>query len=472
MKRENMLATCILVCIMAAGVFAVRPSVSTAQDLTIEEMKKHKNLFDDPRPVLQEFSYKKVLPPGVYAKLVYDPEAMKKAWAEAVGFTAPDVVGKIAPDIQPGAYSYQDKEKFKELMIPTQYDAFKPGGSPLAGNFPQIKVIPTRQYYWALPIAEATKKSTAKLDAQGYLVPSSYAAGYPFPKPDGPLKAQQVMANWLVRYVQGESAYTIQESRGWNNLREDYNDACSTWYLRLGGRTTIPPLGWFDEGAQKMGEVRVISRLWLAPRENFGNFITVYSYLDTNRDDHYLSYLGMVRIGGLSSFSATNDKVPYNDMIYEDIDGFNQKMSPTIYPMKYEVVAEREYLVPAPTLDGARFMASKSLELQNMEFERRPLYVIQLTELDNRHPYSKRILYIDRETFFLYYVEAFDRQGKLYRSMMLFPSFIPEMGLIMRTGQLNRGYQDNHSFYTQQYSIPKPDVGRKQFNMTAMQRVK
>ena len=35
----------------------------------------------------------------------------------------------------------------------------------------------------------------------------------------------------------------------------------------------------------------------------------------------------------------------------------------------------------------------------NFEWERRPIYVVELTELDKSYVYSKRVLYIDKETF-------------------------------------------------------------------------
>lgn len=132
-------------------------------DISTLNSSQYKQIFDDPRPWAKEF-YTKVLPPTIYKKLTYDMEAMKKAWAEAIGFKAPDVVGKIAPEIKPGKYSYKDKEKYpglKELMIPYFYERFKPGGPPFAGNFSEITIVPTRQYYVNLPLAEATKKTWA-----------------------------------------------------------------------------------------------------------------------------------------------------------------------------------------------------------------------------------------------------------------------------------------------------------------------
>lgn len=69
------------------------PALWAAEEyrVTLAELFKHKAVFDDPRPYYKEgpLAYKNVLPPDEYAKLTYDVEKMKKAWAEAVGFGPP-----------------------------------------------------------------------------------------------------------------------------------------------------------------------------------------------------------------------------------------------------------------------------------------------------------------------------------------------------------------------------------------------
>ena len=76
----------------------------------------------------------------MYSMLCFDIEKMKDLWAELIGFKASEVVGKIAPEIKPGKYSYADKGKhpgLKELMIPLQYERFKPGEPPHVGSTAQ-----------------------------------------------------------------------------------------------------------------------------------------------------------------------------------------------------------------------------------------------------------------------------------------------------------------------------------------------
>lgn len=277
--RKHKLLSFFIVFVGLVVVLASQSSMAGQKEYKISpaEFEKNKAYYDDPRPYLnEELSYRKIIPPEVYNKMTYDVAAMKSLWAEIVGFKAPEVVGKIAPEVEAGVYSCKDKNKhvgLKKLMIPKHYECFNPGGPPHAGNFPEIKVVPTRQYYWALPIAEATRKykGQAKLDDQGYLVTDSYIAGYPFPIPSGKFKAQQIVYNYEKRYYNGENFYVIQHTKGFmKNLKEDHNSIVEWWDLRLQGRVTLEPYGWYDERAHREGEKSATVLSYLAPRDSFG----------------------------------------------------------------------------------------------------------------------------------------------------------------------------------------------------------
>ena len=189
MKCFRMLAVFGLI---ATLTLTLMPTGSWAQGvygMTAEQIAEYKDFFDDPTAMYEAIPQSKVVPPDIYQKYVYDVEEMKKIWSEVVQFKAPDEVGKIAPEIKPGKYTYQDKDKlpFKDLMIDLHYERFAPGEPPYIGNYPEITVVPTRQYYYAKPIAEATLKhmGETKLEDQGYLVYDSYTAGFPFGRPSG-----------------------------------------------------------------------------------------------------------------------------------------------------------------------------------------------------------------------------------------------------------------------------------------------
>ena len=58
--------------------------------------------------------------------------------------------------------------------------------------------------------------------------------------------------------------------------------------------------------------------------------------------------------------SATDTQDPINgqDLIYDDNEGFSQKITPLRYPYTFEIIEEREYLIPI-SIDGTEYVDSK-----------------------------------------------------------------------------------------------------------------
>ncbi len=422
---------------------------------TIAQVEKYKAPFDDPRPLVKEYGPKQVLPKALYEKLTFDQGAMKKAWADVVGFKAPDVVGKIAPQIKPGKYTHKDVQGnagFKDLMWPDLYNRIKPGGPPLIGNIGEFEIIPTKQYYHSLPLAEATKKNAGKtkLDAKGYIVDSTYVAGYPFPKPQGPQKAWQILYNFEKRYTNsGMDFWAFQHVFGFKgNLSIDYDGGGDMSSARLSGRV-FEPLGWFDKRAETQGEQRSFCLNFMTPRDMAGSAWATIFYRSPEKDNLGLLYLSAIRRVRKMSGTDNQDAVNGGDQTYDDADMFTQKLSPTKFPYKVEVLTEREYLVPAHTEDASHYVVRKTGEMKNVKMERRPIYVLKLTQLDKTYVYSQRIFYIDQETFVCYHTENFDQRGRLYRTWDAITTFYPEMGMFNWHGAIHiqRDYVDNHSFY-------------------------
>jgi hypothetical protein len=421
---------------------------------TLSQMEKYKAFYDDPRPFAIDL-LKKILPPEMYKKLSYDPEEMKKVWSDAVGFRAPDVVGKIHPEIKPGKYTYKDVQNnpaFKELMCPTMYDRIKPPGPPFAGNIPEFEIIPTRQYYWALPVGQATKanEGKTKLDDKGWIISNTWQGGYPFPKPSGKFNAQQIMYNWEARYFNyNQNFYLLGRVAACDkNLKVDFDGAFWVKSLTTAGRVQ-EPIGWLDERARNTEERKHQIFQFIEPRDVAGLTQVMRYYLPAGKPDNLLLYIPSMRRIRKMSATDSQDPVGGTDAIYDDNEGFFQKISPTNYPYKFEIIAEREYLVPAPSIDGAEYIMApaKGLGVGNMRMERRPVVVVQLTSLDKSYVYSKRVIYFDRETFQLLNSDNYDRKGRLYRMWSHQYGFVPEFGYFHGgTGtQCWRDYVDMHS---------------------------
>ena len=475
MRKTKTFVLCFLMFFLTAGlmVSSVLAQGLGVYNLSFDTVVKAKAIKDDPRPLYKDLPYKKILPPEVYKKLCFDEEAMKKAWSELVGFKAPDEVGKIAPEIKPGVYTYQDKEKypgFKELMPPLLYNSFKPGGPPHVANFSEIKIIPTRQYYHSLPVAEATRKNLGKtrLDNQGYLIPESYDSGYPFPKPSGPFKAQQIMYNWEKRYYGWENNYYYQfQTTYTKNLKQDYDGMSEMVIMRLQGRVGMEPFGWFDQRARDNRERKATSMSYLSPRDMYGNVLSILNYVDTDKYDIFLLYINMLRRIRRMSATDSQDDVGGGDMIYEDLEFFDQKLSPKRFPYKFEVIAEREFLVPTHIMEETTTYldSKKGMEWRNIEFERRPMYVVQLTQLDKNFVYGKRILYIDKETFYLQHIENYDQKGRLYRSVIGSAVFTPEMGAFHSGEFVTKNHLDFHSAFIRHFIVPALNLTRDNVNL-------
>lgn len=430
---------------------------------TTTEILKNKGFFDDPRPYIKEFGPKQILPKAFYDSLTFDQEKMKSLWTELVGFKAPDIVGKIAPEIKPGKYTYKDKDKFpglKQLMWQDLYNRIKPGGPPHMGCIPEFEIVPTRQYYWALPIAEETKKNLGKtkLDKGGYLIPETWMGGFPFPNPSGEFKGQQIMYNVEKRYNAFEEIfYEHGEINSCNkNLVIDSKGILEGYHNRLAGRCLIEPYGWFDKRAKDLGESAAFNMAFNAPRDIAGMVQSVTHYLDPSKLDQSMLYIPSLRRIRKMTATDSQDPIAGFDVIYDDNEGFKQKLSPTRYPYKFEVIEEREYLLPAVTLDGSEYITSKGMELRNLKFERRPIVVVKLTQLDPTYVYSYRIFYIDKETLNFYHIENYDRKGRLYRTYDVYYTWFPDMGMFSWTGNFPvlRDHVDLHSTIFLPYQLP------------------
>jgi hypothetical protein len=242
--------------------------------------------------------------------------------------------------------------------------------------------------------------------------------------------------------------------------------------MRHQGRVKWEPYGWLDKRAEDQRELKSFQYMSTAPRDLFGNIINVTSYIEPDRFDLFLMYINSLRRIRRMSASDTQDPAVGQDMIYEDWQGFNQKLTPKRYPYKYEIIGEGEFLVPI-SWDGSTYMSTKEgYILKNLQMERRPLWVVQLTQLDKNYVFGKRIFYIDKEILYFHHVENFDQKGRLWRSYDSIWGFIPDMGTYNQFHTLALDHIDTHSTAYHEYSYPALWLGRDDISMKGMIKMK
>ncbi len=437
-----------------------------------------KNMFDDSSDLFVTQPFKDLLPPEVYDKIIFDQEKMKKEGAELVGFTAPERVGKIAPEIKPGKYTYTDLEKYPGLkeLIPQEFQRFfKPGGPPLMCNIPEFEIIPTRQFYCNLPAIEATKRNLGKtkLDNNGYIVPRTWEGGIPFPRPSGEFKAQQVFYNFFTRSNAYNMCWSIPAiSMGFDrNLKIDKYSKTEVAKISWKGRTLFQPFGWFDKRAEKNNEWCSYGYNMYEPRTNRGTIMVRMFYDDPERADPSMIYIPSLR--RIRKMSATDTQDPTGDLCYDDQNMFLGKISPNKHSYKFEIIAEREYLLHYGYGSCKTWVDSKNgYEIRGVTFMRRPTYVLQMAQMDRNYIYSKRVYYIDKEIFDCGLNDNYDQKGQLYRMQCYLPFiFVPEGGWMINYGgyTIQRDYIDLHSTIAMTPTYPAP-WPRDRFNISGIMR--
>jgi len=419
-------------------------------------------MLDDPKNLIDTYPLKNAVPPEVYKCMTFDVEEAKKQTAEIVGFTSPDLVNKIAPEIKPGKYTHQDVKnspEFSDLFPPEFLDRIKPGGPPLIGNISEFEIVPTRQLYWYPGFYKATKEylGKTKLDQDGYIIPGTWQGGVPFPRPSGELKAHQLYYNFEKRTESFERCVMLNgESMSFDrNLSCDKKNLYNANFIRLQGRCLFPPYGWYDERAKKNMEFAGFSTTSFAPRAQKGTVVLQYAYDDPYRMDPWMVYVPSLR--RIRKMAATDTQDPQGDMAYDDRSHLTQKITPKKFPYKFEVIAEREYLIPISWNNAAVWIDSKNgYCLRDIQMMRRPCYVLLLTQQDPNYLYSKRILYIDKENFTCTFSANYDQKGQLYRSQFYTWTFIPEIGQLTFWGMPTAQYDhvDEHSTFQMQLPLP------------------
>lgn len=428
---------------------------------SLKEIMKQKALVDDPKDLVKTYHPKDALPPEVWKYMHFDVDKMKEGTAEIMGYTAPEKVGKIAPEIKPGEYTYKDLPKYpgmKELFPPTLYRNIKAGGPPLTCMMPNFEIAPTIQFHWSQPIIDATKKNLGKtkLDKDGYRIAGTWESGVPFPRPSGNFKAQQVYYNmekrnhqWDYCYLLATESYSVDK-----NLKVDKYNKMRGFWAKLMGRVYLPPFGWLDERAERNGEYKVNSVVLSAPRVNRGTITLRYENDDPYKMDASMIYIPSMR--RIRKMGTTDTQDPQGDITYDDINFISQKVTPLKNPYTFEV-EERECLLPFANNTSKGWVDSTDgYAMKDIQFQRRPTFILTMNQQDPNYSYSKRVYYIDAETYQPVFGVFYDQRGQLYRSYLVPYTFFPECGQLTSYGQpaVQTDFIDNHSTFQMLVYIP------------------
>jgi len=475
MRRTKGIALACLVGIFPAwSAWAVQPYHAPITDILAV-----KNILDDPAPFYSNCGYYRAfIPEEVWNQITFDPEESRALWEKAVGFRAPEVVGQIAPEIKPGRYTLADKNSypFEALMTPYHYKRFNPPGTAglpnHIGYFTEFEVVETRQLWHALPVGKATieNKGKTRLDEEGYIKHKTYVSGYPFPRPSGRHKAWQIVYNLKKRVSEPESAALYDLTVGVNGKhRIDHIGKGHYYWLTAEGRVMYPPYGWFDKRAEVQGERLILLYMAFSPRDLFGNAYYATLYANPMKDVNFLAYVNFLRRIRKMSSTDSQDQAIGQDLAFDDTAGFAQPIRPDRFPYEMRVIEEREFLVPAYTFDGASYLDTKdNWKWKGLKFKRRPMWVIELEQLDKNYIYSKRVFYVDRETLLTPLQEMYDQKGRYFRTMDAEYGVVEPLGFFNGFHVSTCDWVDTHCTWSFAPAYPALWLSRKDISLHSM----
>lgn len=272
---------------------------------------------------------------------------------------------------------------------------------------------------------EVTKrfKGTARIGRDGAL--ENYSLGRPFPEiaDDDPQKG--VKHAWNMSYRHD----ALEGRASWFFTYWDNGDLLPLWYkgtgwgMRLSRRTDLADTnGEFFDQEKRMGAGGITVK---EPHDARGIIGLGYRYksADAPRDeargtDIWVYIPSLRRVRRISSGSRT-DRISGTDMTAEDQGGF----SGIITHFTWEHLGETELLAPIdsrlrgyPHSDSENF-GPLGFSLANDVWQLRKVMILEQRPKDDQHPYERKRLWVDKQTYNILYAAAYDRKDELWKLM-------------------------------------------------------
>lgn len=301
-------------------------------------------------------------------------------------------------------------DQVSEFMLDKLVEVYKdPGkwGSPPEGSY--FNIVPYRQIIETKGMIEATKKYAplVKTDPDGIIINYAEIAGIPFPAP----KTGREMAYNMECNTRGDTFL----QRWWSpsidpRHRTDRPADQIFEEMYFIHRVDVDPKPAILKNPKGYHRGQLLH--FVLPPEMYNSRMIVMKFIDETVDySSYLYYSEFRRIKRLSQAERTN-AIDGTDMIYDDgnmWDGYLTHNKSFDYKGKKELLAARHQDVKKVT----RVAGQGQADGYNME--RCNLYVVEVKHKDPNYLYSKRLWYIDPETYHIQYQEMYDQLGQYWK---------------------------------------------------------
>ena len=365
--------------------------------------------------------------------------------ALATALTAGGAYAGNPEDVETSFYPYKDSvptfdgltvgmtinsgnvDQFKDILDPATYEEIKQG-------WWEMKVGETTSFDLHPNYVEATLKGAEQVSLGEELGQiNGFVAGRPFPEePDlnDPRAGEKLAWNYKYGFNWGDSAAIAPFYWRYRDLESGKIERTLKFnfhFLNFMHRVIQDPVPEFPNNPSEI--FRAIYVQVLEPFDVKNTQLLIYrAENDLKQDDTWL-YLGFQRrVRRLSSGQIT-DAFLGADIMIEDFEGYNGRIS----DMNWTYKGTQNVLLPffnhnemklATDLeenDGYQFIdfGGKGGCFPDVTWQLRKVFLLEADPIDENHPISKRVHYVDAQTFTLPRTLIYDRKGDLWKSWII-----------------------------------------------------
>ncbi|MBI2314353.1 MAG: DUF1329 domain-containing protein [Betaproteobacteria bacterium] len=331
----------------------------------------------------------------------------------------------VHPAIKPGmVINKGNVASAKDALDPAMFQHIQDGWLEIAVG-PTTSFDPSKNY------VEATKKNLGKVKLGAKLGElTGYVAGRPFPEePDSKDSRAGEKLAWNFKYFfnygdNGSIGPFYWSFRDLNTGKVERRINFNFSFLNYKHRVTDAPTP--DLAPNPSQFYRGIYAKVLEPLDIKDTQLLIHRFEDDSKRDEAYLYLGFQRRVRRLSTSQTSDAFLGTDLMIEDFEGYNGRISDQEWAYKgtanilapYFNHDQQQLSNEFQESDGYRFLdvTGKGGCFPKATYQLRKSYVLEGKPLEPGHPVSRRVYYIDSQTFTIFRVMIYDKKGDLWKS--------------------------------------------------------
>lgn len=315
-------------------------------------------------------------------------------------------------------------DSVKDALDPAMYQFIKNGDY-------EIRIGETTSFDLHENYVEATRKnlnSTSLGDKPGEI--NGFVAGRPFPEEpqmDDPRAGEKLAWNYKYGYNWGDTGAVYPfywKFRDMKSGKIERSIKFNFHFLNYKHRVRHAPTPDVEQNPSNL--FRGIYVRVLEPFDVKNTQLLIHRYEnDLKRDNAYL-YLGFQRRVRRLSTGQVTDAFLGSDLMIEDFEGYNGRIS----DMDWKYKGTRHLLMPYynhndQPLDAETHKDEEGYQVvsftgkggcfPNVSWQLRKVYEVESIPVDKNHPLSKRVHFIDAQTYAVPRTNAYDRKGDLWK---------------------------------------------------------